>query len=315
VGPDRLRFDFSHLEGLKAEELATIERLVNEKIAEGSPVDWTERAYRDVKEDPTVLQFFGDKYGERVRVVDIGGYSKELCGGTHVRNTSEIGTFRLLSESAIAAGVRRIEAVSGEGLRDVLKVEFGKLSDRWAELAEKNPGTAAFVEPDWTEDLGRLWEERSVRLKALTEIERAIREQEKGEAKRRQIVLQKQAVEAAPELVKSAEVTGGTSVLLLDLGDIDSDYLPLLAGELKKAFSGVMLLAGRSQGRAVLLAAVTDATLTKRVAAGKLIQEVVGHVGGKGGGRPDMAQGGGNQPDGIAGALAAARVWLTSLLS
>jgi alanyl-tRNA synthetase len=127
--------------------------------------------------------------------------------------------------------------------------------------------------------------------------------------------LQKQAVEAAPELVKSAEVTGGTSVLLLDLGDIDSDYLPLLAGELKKAFSGVMLLAGRSQGRAVLLAAVTDATLTKRVAAGKLIQEVVGHVGGKGGGRPDMAQGGGNQPDGIAGALAAARVWLTSLLS
>ena len=123
VGPDRLRFDFSHGTAMTPEEIAEVEKLVNEKIAAGLPVSWEERPYAQVKGDPSILQFFGDKYGEMVRVVSIGDFSRELCGGTHVRNSARIGYFKILHESAIAAGVRRIEAMSG----DALRIHLGEL--------------------------------------------------------------------------------------------------------------------------------------------------------------------------------------------
>ena len=116
VGPDRLRFDFSHGAALTPAELAEVEKLINEKIAANLPVKWEERPYVEVKGDPSILQFFGDKYGETVRVVTIGNFSRELCGGTHVRHSGEIGFFKILSEGAIAAGIRRIEAVSGAAI-------------------------------------------------------------------------------------------------------------------------------------------------------------------------------------------------------
>ena len=117
VGPDRLRFDFSHGAHMTPDEIAEVERLVNEKIDANVPVSWDERPYAQVKGDPSILQFFGDKYGDIVRVVSIGDFSKELCGGTHVRHSAQVGYFKILHESAIAAGIRRIEAVSGEALR------------------------------------------------------------------------------------------------------------------------------------------------------------------------------------------------------
>ncbi len=116
VGPDRLRFDFSHGAAVTPAELAEIEKLVNEKIAADVPASWEERPYAEVKGDPSILQFFGDKYGDKVRVVSIGDFSRELCGGTHVRHSGQIGFFKIIHESAIAAGIRRIEAVSGAAL-------------------------------------------------------------------------------------------------------------------------------------------------------------------------------------------------------
>ena len=117
VGPDRLRFDFSHGAAMTPDEIAEVEKLVNEKIAADVPVKWEERPYAEVKGDPCILQFFGDKYGDVVRVVSIGDFSKELCGGTHVRHSAQVGYFKILHEAAIAAGIRRIEAASGDALR------------------------------------------------------------------------------------------------------------------------------------------------------------------------------------------------------
>ena len=119
VGPDRLRFDFSHGTHMTPGEIGEVEKLVNEKIEADVPVKWEERPYAQVKGDPTILQFFGDKYGETVRVVSIGDFSRELCGGTHVRNSAKVGYFKILHESAIAAGIRRIEAVSLDALHAV----------------------------------------------------------------------------------------------------------------------------------------------------------------------------------------------------
>ncbi|HBZ84334.1 MAG TPA: alanine--tRNA ligase, partial [Verrucomicrobia subdivision 6 bacterium] len=140
VGPDRLRFDFSHLKGMSAEELAKVEAQVNEKVKADVAVKWGERPYAEVKDDPTILQFFGDKYGATVRVVDIGGFSKELCGGTHVRSTGKIGAIRVVGESAIAAGVRRIEAVAGVALADWCREEMKKQQERWEGLAKRQSG-------------------------------------------------------------------------------------------------------------------------------------------------------------------------------
>ena len=142
VGPDRLRFDFSHGAALTPEELAEVEKLVNEKINADVPVKWVERPYAEVKGDPSILQFFGDKYGEIVRVVSIGDFSKELCGGTHVRNSAKVGHFRIISEGAIAAGIRRIEAASGAGLIEHVREHLPKQDDHHSTLLLRKPDLA-----------------------------------------------------------------------------------------------------------------------------------------------------------------------------
>ncbi len=286
VGPDKLTFDFSSA-ALTPEQVAAVERLVNEKILENAPVSWSEVAYADVRGRDEVMQFFGDKYGDRVRVVQIGGksggldgYSMELCGGTHVRGTGEIGLFRITGEGAVAAGIRRIEAVAGteaqraaESDRERLKAIAAKLGSPLADVEKK---LEAF-------------------LAQQKEAEKALKS-----------ARQREAVSLAAELVSRAETVNGIPAIIADLGEADGDTLQAAAGALKAKFAGVIVLGGAAGGSVSLVAAVGPDHVGK-VAAGKIIQAIAPIVGGKGGGRPDNARGGGKDASKLPDALAAAR--------
>ena len=311
VGPDRLRFDFSHGTHMTPDEIAEVEKLVNEKIAADLPVSWDERPYAQVKGDPSILQFFGDKYGEMVRVVSIGDFSRELCGGTHVRNSSKIGYFKILHESAIAAGIRRIEAMSGEALRlhlnDLLDKQDALLAQAGVAIARHATNPA----PDSPLGLEGLWILYKSREKNLHDIELQRIQNEKEAAKKQEAEFQKRAAIEAPALVDAASEINGIPFIGKQI-DAPTAYLPLLADALKTRFEGVAVLAAAdpAAGKVALLAAVAPA-YTKKIQAGKIIQAIAPLVGGKGGGRPELAQGGGTNPGGIAEALAKAE----SLLS
>jgi alanyl-tRNA synthetase len=286
VGPDKLTFDFSSA-ALTPDQVAAVERLVNGKILENAPVSWSEVAYAGVRGRTDVMQFFGDKYGDRVRVVQIGGepgaldgYSMELCGGTHVRGTGEIGLFRITGEGAVAAGIRRIEAVAGteaqraaESDRERLKAIAAKLGSPLADVEKK---LEAF-------------------LAQQKEAEKALKS-----------ARQREAVSVAAELVSRAETVNGIPTVMADLGEAEGDTLQAAADALKAKFGGVIVLAGAVGGSVSLVAAVGPDHLGK-VGAGKIIQAIAPVVGGKGGGRPDNARGGGKDAAKLPDALAAAR--------
>jgi alanyl-tRNA synthetase len=318
VGPDRLRFDFSHGTAVTPDELAEIERLVNEHVAADVPVKWEERPYAQVKGDPTILQFFGDKYGDSVRVVSIGDFSKELCGGTHVRNSAKVGYFKILHESAIAAGIRRIEAASGEALRLHLEELLIKQDDLLEGRAPARPRTNGSASPRSQSPSGNalaeatplpipaLWDLYKSREKHLHDLELQRIQNEKDAAKKQEAEFQKRAATEAPELIAAAREINGVPFIAAQL-DAPAAYLPLLADALKSRWQGVALLATAdpSAGKVALLAAVAPA-YTKKVRAGKIIQTIAPLVGGKGGGRPELAQGGGTNPAGLPAALAKA---------
>jgi alanyl-tRNA synthetase len=292
VGPDKLTFDFSGA-ALTSQQVSDIERLVNERILENAPVSWTEIKYSDVKGRKDIMQFFGDKYGEQVRVVQIGGnptvldgYSMELCGGTHTRATGEIGLFRIVGESAIAAGVRRIEAVSGlEAYRQaggdiqLIKLLAAKVNSPVGELEKK------------IESL----------LSHQKELEKQLRAAQ-----------QKQAAETARDLAAKSQNIGTTRAIIEDMGTADADLLQSIADSLKGQFKGVVVLGGSTDG-AVSLVATVSADLTKQVQAGKIIQTIAPIVGGKGGGRPDNARGGGKEVAKLGEALARAKSLVESV--
>ncbi|MCX7915971.1 MAG: alanine--tRNA ligase-related protein, partial [Verrucomicrobiae bacterium] len=275
VAPERMRFDFNHPEKLTATQLADIERLVNERIRENARVYWFEVPYREIRGRPDVMQFFGEKYGEVVRVVQIGGkpggldgFSMELCGGTHVSATGEIGEFRIVKESAVAAGIRRVEAVCGAY-------------------------AAAFV----------------AELQAR-QAEEAVRERERERQKEREREARADAMrragEVATELLRArshptapivAEVPGATPELLRAVVDALKPQLG----------SGVVVLGGVADGKVALVAYVTPDLVKAGQHAGKLVGEVAHICGGGGGGRPDLAQAGGKQPEKLAEALNAMR--------
>jgi alanyl-tRNA synthetase len=286
VGPDKLTFDFSSAP-LTPQQVADVERLVNERILENASLTWTEAKYKDVKSRKDIMQFFGEKYGDVVRVVQIGGkaasldgYSMELCGGTHTRATGEIGLFRIAAESAIAAGIRRIEAVSGleaykranEELQ-LIKTLSGKVNSPIGELEKK------------IESLLAQQKELEKQLKAMQ---------------------QKQAADIARGLATKAEMIGGTPVIVENLGAADGDFLQSIADGLKGQFKGVVVLGGTSGGAVALVATVAP-ELTKKIQAGKIIQTIAPIVGGKGGGRPDNARGGGKDVSKLGEALAKAK--------
>jgi alanyl-tRNA synthetase len=285
VGPEKLTFDFNS-PALTPQQVRDIERLVNEKIVENTPVAWTEVPYTEVKGRPDIMQFFGDKYGDIVRVVQIGGlpgklngYSMELCAGTHTRGTGEIGLFRIASESAIAAGVRRIEAVAGLAAYDAatadaerLKLVAGKLNAPVAEIEKK--------------------------LDALLAQQKQIEKQLKA-------AQQAQASATAATLLGKARPINGTPAIIENLGPLSGDQLQDIIDALKGRFPGVILLAGSADGQVSLAAAVSP-DFTAKFQAGKIIQQIAPIVGGKGGGRPDNARGAGRDATQLPAALEAA---------
>ena len=305
VGPDRLRFDFSHGGALSPEQLVEVERLVNEKIEANAPVKWEERPYTEVKGDPTILQFFGDKYGELVRVVSIGDFSRELCGGTHVRHAGDVGYFKILSESAIAAGVRRIEAVSGSALLDYVQEQFPKQDEQLSSLRARKVDLAtlsAFSGEATPHSLWRHWESREITLRNAVA---RVAQHEKEEAKRLEAALQKRATEEAPALIAGAKNAGEIPFLIHVFSEMPATFLPMMADVLKTRWQGAAVIASIEQDKVGLLCSVSPA-FAKKVQAGKIIQAIAPLVGGKGGGRPELAQGGGTNPDGIGAALARA---------
>jgi alanyl-tRNA synthetase/REP element-mobilizing transposase RayT len=286
VGPDKLTFDFNSAP-LTPAQVSDIEKLVNERILENAGVSWTEVPYSDVKGRADVMQFFGDKYGDTVRVVQVGGhaarldgYSMELCGGTHARATGEIGLFRIVSEAAVAAGVRRIEAVAGlpawalaHGQAELIRTLAGKVGAPVAELEKKLDALLAHQK----------------------ELEKALK-----------AAAQREAAGRAKDLLARAESVHGTPALIANLGDADGDALQAVADALKGQFQGVIVLGGHRDGAVSLVAAVTP-EFTAKAPAGKIIQSIAPLVGGKGGGRPDHARGGGKDAAKLDEALAKAK--------
>jgi alanyl-tRNA synthetase len=282
VTPDKLTFDFNSA-ALTVAQLADIEKLVNERIVANDIVSWTEVPYTDAKANTGIMQLFGEKYPENVRVVQIGGkahaldgWSMELCGGTHTSHTGEIGLFRLVAEGAVAAGVRRIEAIAGmeaynaaKADADLLKLLAGKVSAQGAADLEKK--------------LDQL-------LTQQKELEKALKSAQQREASGK-----------AKDLLATAE----GNAIIANLGDVDADYAMALNDALKGQFSGIIVLAATGGGNVTLMANVGKDHQSK-VQAGKIIQTIAPIVGGKGGGKPDFARGGGKDVSKVDAALAEA---------
>jgi alanyl-tRNA synthetase len=290
VGPEKLTFDFNH-QPLTAGQVRDVEKLVNERIIENSAVSWMEVPYTEVRGRADIMQFFGDKYGETVRVVQIGGqsaslngYSMELCAGTHTRATGEIGLFRIASEGAIAAGVRRIEAVAG--LESFTRATAD--SERLKTIASM-----------LNSPLGEIEKKLDALVTHQKELEKALR-----------IASQRESLNRAKELIAKAEVLNGIPAIIANLGHADGDTLQAVADALKGQFQGLIVVAGIAHPGSVALAAVVTPDFTSRIHAGKLIQQIAPIVGGKGGGRPENARGGGKEPSKIDEALAKARTLL-----
>jgi alanine--tRNA ligase len=291
VGPEKLTFDFSGA-ALTPAQVGDVEKLVNERIVENAPVSWTEVPYGQVKGRKEIMQFFGEKYGQTVRVVQIGGnaggldgYSMELCGGTHTRATGEIGLFRIAGESAVAAGIRRIEAVAGLRAYEKTRQDAGLLSSV------------------------------SSRLNApVSELEKKIETllaQQKDLEKQLQAARQKQAAEVARGVISRTQPHGVTPRIIENLGAVDVDFLQAVADAMKSQFKGVIVLGGTANNAVSLIAAVSP-EFTAAFQAGKIIQAIAPIIGGKGGGRPDNARGGGKDVSKLDEALEKARSLLAN---
>jgi len=283
VGPDRLRFDFSHFEPVGHDELREIERLVNRQIRENDMVETRIMSLEDAKATGA-MALFGEKYADQVRVLRMGDFSTELCGGTHVRALGDIGFFKIVSESGVASGVRRIEAVTGETALD------------WVEAEEDQLRRLASLVKGGRDDLDD---------KVVALLERSKRlEKELADLKA------KLASSAGRDLASQAVDVGGVKVLAAKLEGTDAKGLRDALDQIKdKLGSAVVVLAAESDGKVNLVAGVTK-DLTDHLRAGDLIKEVAAKVGGKGGGRPDMAQAGGTDPEGLPDALGLVEPWV-----
>jgi alanyl-tRNA synthetase len=313
VGPDKLTFDFSSAP-LTPQQKREVEKLVNEKIAENEPVSWTEIPYGRVKQRKDIIQFFGEKYGDTVRVLQIGGtpralngYSMELCGGTHVRSTSEIGPFRIVREEAIAAGTRRIEAVAGDAARAWAKEEAARQQEKFKVLTRKKPEVPALPALETEAGTAEMLKQIDARAAHLEKLEVEIREWEKKHAKEAEADLRSRAAQIANELASS---NVGLKFCVAKVPDADAKLLQSVADALKQKFDAPIVLAGAKENT-VALVAVVPKQLTSKFQANKIIQEIAPIVGGKGGGRPESAQGGGTDPSKIAEALAKAKELLS----
>ena len=278
VTKDRLRFDFTHFSAMTPEELKKVEDLVNQEIRASLPVKTDVMSLEDARKTGA-MALFGEKYGETVRVVRMGDFSTELCGGTHVANTSEISYFKILSEAGIAAGVRRIEALTSAGLI------------HHYEQAEKELHEAALAAKTTPDSL-------TARIEAMLEEIKALHsENEKLKSR--------MAKEAMGDVMDQVQDVKGVKVLAVRADGVDMNGLRELGDQLKeKLGEGVIVIASAADGKVNLMATATEGVLKQGVHAGNLIKGIAGLVGGGGGGRPNMAQAGGKNPEGIEAALA-----------
>ena len=277
VNADRLRFDFSHFSAMTKEELKEVEDLVNESISQAYPVIVKNMPIEEAKKTGAQA-LFGEKYGDIVRVVNMGDYSIEFCGGTHVANTCEIGAFKILSESGVAAGVRRIEALTSKGLIRYFNDLEAKLHEA-AALLKAVPDTL-------TEKISHLQAENKELHSELESLK------------------SKQAKEAMGDAGNQVEEVKGVKLLAASLQGVDMNGLRSLGDQMKeKIGEGVVVLASENEGKVNLMATATEEAMKKGAHAGNLIKAIASCVGGGGGGRPNMAQAGGKNPAGIAEAL------------
>jgi alanyl-tRNA synthetase len=313
VGPDKLTFDFSSAP-LASEQKRDVEKLVNEKIAENAPVSWTEIPFQEAKQRKDIIQFFGEKYGDTVRVLQIGGaphalngYSMELCGGTHVRSTGEIGPFRIVREEAIAAGTRRIEAVAGDAAGVWAREEAARQQEMFEALARKKPDITALPAFETKADTAEMLRQIDSRVSHLEKVETDVREWEKKTTKAAEAELRSRAAQIANQLVASH---AGKNLCVAEVANADAKLLQAVADALKPKFNGPIFLVSARDGSVALIAAVPK-ELTAKFQANKLIQQIAPIVSGKGGGRPESAQGAGKDPSKVAEALARARQLLS----
>ncbi len=289
VSPDRLRFDFTWFEALTAEQLAAIERLVTEFIVANAPVKTYEMPLKDVP-GSGIIAVFDEKYGDTVRVVDTEGISRELCGGTHVSRSGDIGPFRIIAETSIAAGVRRIEAQTGLVACDHTAQEHAIL----AALAQR----------------------LSIGAEALPARVEALLEQTQKLEKEIKAAAEKNALEKGAALANQFAPIGGIPVLIESVGDLAADPLRALVESLRKQTpESVILLAAVSDGKITFILNAGPAAQAKGIHAGKLVGSIAKIAGGGGGGKPDKAQAGGKDPAKLPDALAAAREWIAQALT
>jgi alanyl-tRNA synthetase len=278
VAPDRLRFDFTHYAPLSHVEINEIESLVNATVMQNSPVTTSVKDLNDAIADGA-MALFGEKYGSQVRVVSIDTFSKELCGGTHVERTGDIGLFKIVSEAGVAAGIRRVEAITGEGALGRFREDERLIGD----LEELVKGKRS--------DLVHLVEKHQSAIKTL--------EREVADLRYRM------ARSHARELLQSVLVIKDVKILTAVVDGLDKGGLRNLADELKAQLGrGVVVLGTASSDKVALVATVTS-DLTSRIHAGKLVKEISAIVGGSGGGKPEIAEAGGKEPAQLGKALEA----------
>jgi alanyl-tRNA synthetase len=287
VAPDRLRFDFSHFRPMSADELERVETMVNAEIRANAGADVNVMAFDDAIASGA-MALFGEKYGERVRVLKLGTFSTELCGGTHVNRAGDIGLFKFLGESGVAAGVRRIEAVTGAAALKLVHEREQELK-RAADLLKATP------------------DQLSERLRALLERTRKL-------DKELESLRGKAASQSGDALVESAESIGDARLVVKEVAPVDLKQLRDLLDQIRnKLGEGIAVLATRQDDKASIVVGVSDG-LKAKIKAGDLANHVARQIGGKGGGRPDMAQAGGSELEKLDGALQSVKPWVEQQL-
>ncbi|PYB06379.1 alanine--tRNA ligase, partial [Serratia marcescens] len=287
VNDKYLRFDFSHFEAMKPEQIRAVEDLVNQQVRRNLPVQTELMALEDAKEKGA-MALFGEKYDDNVRVLTMGDFSTELCGGTHASRTGDIGLFRILSESGTAAGIRRIEAVTGAGAIATLHQQSDLLQDV-AQLVKGDSNT-------------------------LTDKVRSVLDRTRALEKELQQLKDQQAAQESASLSSQAKMVNGVKLLVSQLDNVEAKMLRTMVDDLKNQLgSAIIVLATTADDKVSLVAGVTK-DLTDRVKAGELIGNVAQQVGGKGGGRPDMAMAGGTDINALPAALNSVEAWVASKL-
>ena len=282
-----LRFDFAHHEAIREEQLAEVERIVNQQVRANNPVQ-TEVMALDAAKAKGAMALFGEKYSEQVRVLTMGDFSVELCGGIHAKRTGDIGLFKIVTETAVAAGIRRIEAITGETAIEWLQHQQTLLNQS-ADLLKS--------------DVNSITDKISLLQDKFKKVEKEL-----------QTLKEKAALQAGNDLAQSAVEIHGVSVIMQQLDGIEAKSLRSMVDSLKNQLgSAVVVFASVLDEKVNLIVGVTD-DLTAKVKAGELVNLMAQQVGGKGGGRPDMAMAGGSQPENIGKALSVCSDWLKANL-